>query len=66
MPIPPLNSWQTIPVPPPTCPPQPVRPAAPQRLGDVLGPDVEPVDVVEVLSFVSPDDRKGPELRAAK
>ena len=48
VPIPPLNSWQTIPVPPPTLPsatgPPPRRSSA---AAEVLGADVEAVDVVE-------------------
>ena len=48
VPMPPLNSWQTIPVPPPTAPSvdRTVRRRRERRV-QVLGPDVEAVDVVE-------------------
>ena len=46
--MPPLNSWQTIPVPPPTLPSVTGPPdGGGEGVVDVLGPDVETVDVVE-------------------
>ena len=55
--MPPLNSWQTIPVPPPTLPsatgpPLAVSSGAPE----VLGANVEAVDVVEQAVVRLADD----------
>ena len=61
VPIPPLNSWQTIPVPPPT--PPSATGSAGRRLeggSQVLGLDVEAVDVVEQAVVRLADDRQRP------
>ena len=61
VPMPPLNSWQTIPVPPPTAP---FHDGAARRRGErlvqVLGVDVEAVDVVEQAVVRLADDRQRP------
>ena len=65
VPIPPLNSWQIIPVPPPT-PPSSTGPplARASACVDVLGAHVEAVDVVERAVPRLPDDRQRPVVAA--
>ena len=62
VPIPPLNSWQTIPVPPPT-PPSATGAVGRrrERLVDVVGRHVEAVDVVEQAVPGLADDRQRPD-----
>ena len=62
--MPPLNSWQTIPVPPPTLPSSTApAPCFRQRLVDVIHRHVEAVDVVEEAVPRLARDRQRPERR---